>query len=237
MGDDTSWGGPLFTIEQTKPTTPPQVVVVNPTQISPSSSPISHRGSNLWKIILLLIAIASIFVIVYFYGPINAVEHREDLLNWIHKWIGNTLSPAPSLTPVDCQVKWGNWSNCSALCGTNGTVTRTATIITNPSNGGTACPSLVQTQPCNPLPPTCDTTCCNNQGLQISGSVDPTCASCYSPSSPSPSPSSPANCALCPAKDCNHTCSCNLNFSGGSCQVSSPAPVNTSATFYHVPGW
>ena len=60
--------------------------------------------------------------------------------------------------PVDCVVSnwsYGNWSNCSLNC-SGGTQTRTNTrsILTQPQNGGLACPVLIQTetQTCNTQP-------------------------------------------------------------------------------------
>jgi hypothetical protein len=60
--------------------------------------------------------------------------------------------------PIDCVVSdWnkGNWNNCNKTCG-SGTQTRTNTrsIITQPQNGGLACPVLTQseTQVCNTQP-------------------------------------------------------------------------------------
>jgi uncharacterized protein (DUF433 family) len=47
--------------------------------------------------------------------------------------------------PVDCVVsEWSAWSEC-----VEGTQTRTRTILTPASNGGTPCPVLVETQPCD----------------------------------------------------------------------------------------
>jgi hypothetical protein len=236
----------LFTIEPSQPSQPsqPSVVFVQPSQQQQPSSFLKHDESNIWWKILLLLVVLTMISIIIAYFVNSGVRERID------KWFGHSPSSSPSSpspspspssrTPVDCVVKWGNWSTCSALCGTNGTVSRTATVVTQPSNGGLACPPLVQTQPCNPLPPTCDKICCNDQGLQVTSTANPNCASCYSssssPSSP-PSPSSSEDCASCPAKNCAHTCSCNLNFSGGSCQVSLPKPASTSTTFYNVPGW
>jgi hypothetical protein len=58
----------------------------------------------------------------------------------------NQLVPKSALdgTPVNCVVsEWSAWSTC-----TNGTQTRTRTVITPASNGGTACPVLSETQSC-----------------------------------------------------------------------------------------
>lgn len=52
----------------------------------------------------------------------------------------NTTHP----TPVNCVVsEWSAWSEC-----TEGSQTRTRTIITPSSNGGTSCPVLTETQQC-----------------------------------------------------------------------------------------
>lgn len=65
--------------------------------------------------------------------------------------------PAPA--PVNCAVStWNSWSTCSKTCG-GGTRTRTRTIALQPANGGTACPSLSESQACNtqacPIPTDC----------------------------------------------------------------------------------
>lgn len=64
-----------------------------------------------------------------------------------------TVSPDPvAPTPVNCVVsEWSAWSDPPWLACADGmqsrTIVRTRTIITQPANGGTACPSLVETQP------------------------------------------------------------------------------------------
>lgn len=50
--------------------------------------------------------------------------------------------------PTDCAVSDYSWSICSKDCGP-GTKTGTRTIITEPQNGGKACPALSQSQSCN----------------------------------------------------------------------------------------
>jgi len=60
------------------------------------------------------------------------------------------------LCPVDCSMSdWSEWDVCSTsgvvltslTC--DGVQSRTRTIDTAPANGGTACPALSETQPCN----------------------------------------------------------------------------------------
>eukprot|EP01137_Pigoraptor_chileana_P027903 Opistho-2@11109 len=56
---------------------------------------------------------------------------------------------------VNCVVAaFGEWSNCSAQCD-GGSSSRVRSILTAPSNNGTACPTLVETVECNkkPCPP------------------------------------------------------------------------------------
>lgn len=62
-------------------------------------------------------------------------------LNQVVQAIATNLCPVP----VNCVVsEWSAWSTC-----TNGTRTRTRTIVTPAANGGTACPALTETQSCN----------------------------------------------------------------------------------------
>ena len=59
--------------------------------------------------------------------------------------------------PVDCAVSdWSLFGSCSKTCG-GGTQSRTRSIVTQSANGGTSCPSLTDTQPCNTQP--CATDC------------------------------------------------------------------------------
>ncbi|KAK7575682.1 hypothetical protein V9T40_011968 [Parthenolecanium corni] len=63
--------------------------------------------------------------------------------------------------PVDCKVsEWTKWSECSVSCGP-GMHQRTRQILVPPSNGGRACPSVLQEKPCN-VP-------CNNFQWQTNG--------------------------------------------------------------------
>jgi hypothetical protein len=68
--------------------------------------------------------------------------------NVIGTFKANPLPPPP---PIDCVVSaWGAWSDPPWLACVDGmqsrTIVRTRTIVTQPANGGTACPSLVETQ-------------------------------------------------------------------------------------------
>eukprot|EP00943_MAST-04B_sp_MAST-4B-sp1_P003727 g3727.t1 len=51
--------------------------------------------------------------------------------------------PSPSPSPVNCAGSWSSWSACSG-----GTQSRTYTVTTQPSNGGTACPSSPESRSC-----------------------------------------------------------------------------------------
>jgi hypothetical protein len=68
----------------------------------------------------------------------------------------STVSPDPVVPPppppVDCVVSaWSAWSDPAWLACVDGmqsrSIVRTRTIVTQPANGGAACPSLVETQP------------------------------------------------------------------------------------------
>ncbi len=64
------------------------------------------------------------------------------------------VEPAPAPAPVPVAVDgvvgaWSDWSSCSAPCG-SGTQTRTRPVVTQPANGGTALPTLSESQSCNP---------------------------------------------------------------------------------------
>jgi hypothetical protein len=54
--------------------------------------------------------------------------------------------------PVNCVVSdWSSYSTCDKSCG-GGIQTKTRTVLTEPSNGGSTCPVLTQTQSCNTQP-------------------------------------------------------------------------------------
>lgn len=67
-------------------------------------------------------------------------------------YIVTFVLPPAVLPPVDCVVsEWGAWSDPTWLACADGmqsrSIVRTRTIVTQPANGGAACPSLVETQP------------------------------------------------------------------------------------------
>jgi hypothetical protein len=68
----------------------------------------------------------------------------------ISGYADNQLVPKSALdgTPVNCVVsEWSAWSEC-----VDGSQTRTRTVITPASNGGTACPVLSESQSCEVAP-------------------------------------------------------------------------------------
>ena len=55
--------------------------------------------------------------------------------------------------PVNCIVKWNDWTTCNATCdgskaSVTGTITRTYTVTTPISNGGASCPISPETKTC-----------------------------------------------------------------------------------------
>jgi hypothetical protein len=57
------------------------------------------------------------------------------------------LGGTPPPPPVDCVVSaWGPWSAWVAIGATQEQRTRTRTVLTQPANGGTACPPLTETE-------------------------------------------------------------------------------------------
>jgi hypothetical protein len=62
-----------------------------------------------------------------------------------------------SSNPINCEVAaWGSWGECSKPCG-GGQQTRTRIVTKYPANGGSACPTLIETQSCNNQ--TCNVDC------------------------------------------------------------------------------
>lgn len=69
--------------------------------------------------------------------------YRRQLFGKLQSLTSCTGSPIP----VNCVVSdWSAWSEC-----VDGFQTRTRTVITPASSGGTACPSLSETQACTPV--------------------------------------------------------------------------------------
>jgi hypothetical protein len=67
-----------------------------------------------------------------------------------------TPAPTPTATPappvIDCVVTaWSDWGACSATCG-GGTQPRSRQVVTEPQNGGAACPALTDQRACNDQP-------------------------------------------------------------------------------------
>ncbi|XP_078698754.1 complement component C6-like isoform X1 [Branchiostoma floridae x Branchiostoma belcheri] len=66
-------------------------------------------------------------------------------------------APPPPPLPQNCAVTdWSPWGACSASCG-GGTHVRSRTVIVPAAHGGTPCPALQDTQPCNTV--TCPVDC------------------------------------------------------------------------------
>ena len=62
-------------------------------------------------------------------------------------------SPPPAATPVSCSGSWSAWGACASTSGgscpsSSGTQSRSFSISTYPSNGGSACPASPQSQSC-----------------------------------------------------------------------------------------
>jgi len=70
----------------------------------------------------------------------------------------------PGAVPVDCVVgAWTAYGPCSATCN-GGTYTHTRNVTTIPQYGGTNCPALSETTPCNDIP-------CAPPGVKVDCSV------------------------------------------------------------------
>ena len=87
----------------------------------------------------------------YFEGPIYDFDPN--------KWTQYNNAPTSTTagTPnkyiynplTDCVVSnWSDWSSCSKTCG-GGNRSRSRTVTTEPKNGGTVCPSLIEEGKCN----------------------------------------------------------------------------------------
>jgi hypothetical protein len=63
-----------------------------------------------------------------------------------------TPTPTPAPPVIDCVVTdWQDWGSCSAACG-GGMQSRSRQIVTEPQNGGAACPVLTEERACNEQP-------------------------------------------------------------------------------------
>ena len=61
--------------------------------------------------------------------------------------VGEFASEAPATAAVDCEGDWGEWGDCSELCG-GGTQSRAFEVSTAAANGGQECPDP-ESQACN----------------------------------------------------------------------------------------
>ena len=87
-------------------------------------------------------------------GSLTSTPDSGDNTNTPTPSTSTSTSPSTVPVPVNCEMyDWGTPTTCSKTCG-GGTQTRTRSVKTPPSNGGTACPTnLVETiagntQPC-----------------------------------------------------------------------------------------
>lgn len=68
--------------------------------------------------------------------------------------------PPPLPPPVDCGVSaWSDWSAWALIAPTTEQRTRTRTVLTQPANGGLACPALVEIEQRAYVPPTVTVAC------------------------------------------------------------------------------
>lgn len=107
--------------------------------------------------------------------------------------VANTsFTPIIESTPVDCSVSnWSSWGDCSVTCG-GGSQIQTRSIVTQPVNGGAACPILIQSQSCN---------------TQACPTPDPTPTPV-----PTPTPHVPVNCVV---SDWSDSTTCSVSCGGG----------------------
>ena len=72
--------------------------------------------------------------------------------NVCHSFMKGSLTCPPgtsACSPSNCVVsKWSAWSKCSASCG-GGSQSRSRSVLSQPTNGGTKCPALSESQDCN----------------------------------------------------------------------------------------
>lgn len=77
-------------------------------------------------------------------APSDATASRSDIDGLVS---GGSAPPPPPPPPVDCVVsEWGAWSAWTDNGDGTESRTRTRTIVTEPSNGGAACPALTETE-------------------------------------------------------------------------------------------
>jgi thrombospondin type 1 repeat protein len=86
---------------------------------------------------------------------VDAAKARGKTLNYtcrLNSTVVVTVTTTPPPVPVDCAVSaWSAWSACA-----NSTQTRSRSVVTQPANGGAACPVLTDSQACTVEPPPVD---------------------------------------------------------------------------------
>jgi len=134
----------------------------------------------------------------------------------------NAAFTLQTLTPVNCVVSgWGSWGTCSQTCG-SGTQYRSRTATTPATNGGTACPSLSESQSCNTHACPVD---CQVSGWGSWGTCSQTCGGGSQDRSRSITTNDQHGGAACPSL--SESQSCNTHACPIDCQVGDFEPWGT----------